>query len=243
MSGLHAVIFDLDDTLYPERSYVLSGFQAVAVWIETILAIPKAETLHELGLLFTQGVRGDTFHQWLGQRGVGGERDELVRQMVVIYREHDPVLTPFDGMTELLDELEQQYRLGLISDGYLTVQQRKWKAISFNRLFQSVVFSDAFGREHWKPSHVPFQVALEALDVSPERAVYVGDNPAKDFIGARAAGLSTIRFRSSGGEHALAEPPSSLHAPDRTVESVDDLGACILQLASLNRRTWLTIPS
>ena len=30
MSGLHAIIFDLDDTLYPERDYVLSGFRAVA---------------------------------------------------------------------------------------------------------------------------------------------------------------------------------------------------------------------
>lgn len=237
MSGLHAVIFDLDDTLYPERSYVLSGFRAVAVWIETIMAIPEAETIHELGLLFTQGVRGDTFHRWLGQRGVSRQRDELVRQMVAVYREHDPLLTPFEGMKELLGELGQQYRLGVITDGYLTVQQRKWKAMSFNHLFQSVVFSDAFGRQYWKPSHVPFQVALEALNVSPEKAVYVGDNPAKDFVGARGAGLSTIRFRSSGGEHALAEPPSSFHAPDRTVESIDDLSACIRELASLKHRT------
>ncbi len=238
MSGLHAVIFDLDDTLYPECSYVLSGFRAVAAWIEKIMAIPEVETIHELGRLFTQGVRGDTFHQWLEQRGVDRQRDELVRQMVAVYREHDPVLTPFDGMKELLADLGRQYKLGVITDGYLAVQQRKWKALSFNRTFQSVVFSDAFGRQHWKPSHVPFEVALKALQVSPETAVYVGDNPAKDFLGARAAGLSTIRFRSRGGEHALAEPPSSLHAPDRTVDRVDELRACILELASLKRRIY-----
>ncbi len=30
MAGIRAVIFDLDDTLYPEPSYVFSGYRAVA---------------------------------------------------------------------------------------------------------------------------------------------------------------------------------------------------------------------
>ena len=230
MSRLYAVIFDLDDTLYPERSYVLSGFRAVAAWIEKTMAIPEAETTHELECLFAQGVRGDTFHQWLEQRGVDRQRDELVRQMVAVYREHDPALAPFDGMEELLADLGRQYSLGLITDGYLAVQQRKWKAMPFNRAFQSVVFSDAFGRQNWKPSHVPFETALQALRVSPETAVYVGDNPAKDFLGARRLGMKTIRFRSPGGEHALVEPPSLPYAPDGTAESVQTLRSCLLNL-------------
>ena len=46
LSSYEAIIFDLDDTLYPERAYVLSGFHAVAVWGKTHLGVvhPKSWT-------------------------------------------------------------------------------------------------------------------------------------------------------------------------------------------------------
>jgi len=34
-----ALVFDLDDTLFPERDFVLSGFQAVGDWLETNLSL------------------------------------------------------------------------------------------------------------------------------------------------------------------------------------------------------------
>ena len=45
MSRLEAVVFDLDDTLYPEADYVLSGFQAVADWAEVHLGIADLSSL------------------------------------------------------------------------------------------------------------------------------------------------------------------------------------------------------
>ena len=36
---MKAVIFDLDDTLFPERTYVLSGFRAVGDWISETYSI------------------------------------------------------------------------------------------------------------------------------------------------------------------------------------------------------------
>ncbi len=230
MTRLHAVIFDLDDTLYPERSYVLSGFHAVARWVEQALSIPKEKTARDLEAMYRQGVRGHTFEVWLDQQGVDGQRDELVERMVSVYREHQPALTPFDGIPAMLGEVGRWCKLGLISDGHLAVQQRKWESLHFNEAFHTVVFSDIFGRQYWKPSHVPFEAALRTLDVAPEAALYVGDNPAKDFLGARQLGMKTIRFRSLGGEHALTEPESDLHAPDTTVENVQGLRVCLLNL-------------
>lgn len=31
---IHTIVLDLDDTLYPERDYVLSGFQAADAWVK-----------------------------------------------------------------------------------------------------------------------------------------------------------------------------------------------------------------
>ncbi|MEP7151402.1 MAG: HAD family hydrolase [Nitrospira sp.] len=230
MSKLDAVIFDLDDTLYPERSFVLSGFHAVAKWVEHTLAIPEEKTARELEAMYRQGVRGHTFRLWLEQQAVDGQRDELVQQMVAVYREHEPILTLFDGIPELLSDVGQRCKLGLITDGYLTVQKRKWESLHLDDAFHTVVFSDMFGRQHWKPSCVPFEAALRTLQIAPEAALYVGDNPAKDFLGARQLGMKTIRFRSFGGEYALAEPQSSRHAPDVTVDNVQCLRAYLFNL-------------
>ena len=60
-----AVVFDLDDTLYAERDYVLSGMGAVAAWVEAELGSGADEAFAELVALFDQGVRGRVFDLWL----------------------------------------------------------------------------------------------------------------------------------------------------------------------------------
>ena len=52
-----AIVFDLDDTLYPERDYVLSGFRAIARWAAEHLRIPAEDGYRELAELFAAGVR------------------------------------------------------------------------------------------------------------------------------------------------------------------------------------------
>ena len=72
-------------------------------------------------------------------------------------------------------------------------------------LFEVRVLSSRLGYK--KPDPRPFAKALAALHVAPEHAVYVGDNPARDLIGARRAGMRCILFRpmdNTTGEQAAA---------------------------------------
>jgi putative hydrolase of the HAD superfamily len=216
-----AVVFDLDDTLYPERDYVLSGFRAVASLAEARLGIPAGEGFARLRGLFEDGVRGDTFDRWLAAAGVSDRR--LVGEMVEVYRGHDPVLEPSPGVPELLASLRRRCRLGLVSDGPLPVQQRKLAALKLAPYLDAVVFSDRWGREAWKPSTRPFEAVLGELGADAGAAVYVGDNPTKDFLGARRVGMGTVWLRQGGGEYAHLSPPSDRHAPDHTVPSVSAL--------------------
>lgn len=220
-----AVVFDLDDTLYPERAYVLSGFRAVARWAEARWAIPATQGYEELHTLFAQGVRGDTFNRWLQQHGL--DPAPRIPQLVTAYREHEPELAPFAGIPALLARLQLTRPVGLVSDGYLAVQRRKFAALGLAHHFGAVVFSDSWGRAAWKPSPVPFRAVLDQLGAHPEGAVYVGDNPKKDFLGARRLGMATIRLRLLDGEHYTLEPTGDEYAPDRTVGSVADLAALL----------------
>ena len=91
----------------------------------------------------------------------------------------------------------------------------------------AVVYSDSFGREHWKPSAVPYRAVAEALGVAHDACVYVADNPQKDFITARVLGWRTIQVAREGQTHAAA-PPSAAHAAE---VSAPDLRTALAVLA------------
>src|SRR5688500_742872 len=86
---VHTVVFDLDDTLYPERDFVLSGFAAVDAWLQANHRIDgfaeKAEAL------FAAGHRGHIFDQALELLDVS-MAEALVPAMIEIYRRHPPAL-------------------------------------------------------------------------------------------------------------------------------------------------------
>ena len=55
--------------------------------------------------------------------------------------------------------------MGLLSDGYLEVQQNKFKALDLAVFFDAVLFTDELGRQYWKPHTRPFKVLLQRLGV------------------------------------------------------------------------------
>jgi putative hydrolase of the HAD superfamily len=61
--------------------------------------------------------------------------------------------------------------------------------------FDTTLFSADVNK--WKPNADPFLHVLDVLGVRAETAVYIGDDPASDVVGGRAAGLRTIYFPSS----------------------------------------------
>jgi len=221
MSRWRAIVFDLDDTLYPEQEYIRSGFQAVSIWVEENLQVPREEAFREFWDLFSRGVRGNTFNKWLD--GCGLSDGGFVQALVNVYRVHDPEIKPYPDIRSLLEELKRNTALGLLSDGYLEVQKRKFSALGISEYFDVVVFSDEWGRTAWKPSPRPFQEIVRKLVVQPHEAVYVADNPTKDFLGAREVGMATIRVRWKGGLYAHLEPPTPQHAPDYVIYNLEEI--------------------
>ena len=223
MPPWQGILFDLDDTLYPEREYVLSGFRAVARWADLHLGIAMTEGYAQLCELYSRGVRGHTMNVWLRQRGVSD--GTVVPELVEAYRRHVPEVAPFRQMPGLLGRLGQKYKLALVSDGYLQVQQRKLDALGLRPFFDCIVFSDQWSRAAWKPSTRPFEAALDALSLSdsPSSAIYVADNPVKDFLGARRMGIFTVRCLWAGGEYFALDAPTAQHAAHRTVATISEL--------------------
>jgi putative hydrolase of the HAD superfamily len=225
-----AIVFDLDDTLYPERAYTISGFRAVGRWASSVLEVASSDCSNELIALHGAGHTRDTFDRWLALRGTTDQ--SLVRQMVTVFRDHSPDIALEQPVAALLKRLRRRYVLGLVSDGYLEVQRKKVAALALDRFLDSIVLSDEIGRDAWKPSPRPFVRVLEGLAADAREAVYVADNPAKDFAGARAVGMASVRLRSKDGVYGRLEPSSPHGAPDVEITDIGDVERAIKRLAA-----------
>lgn len=221
MTKFKAIVFDLDDTLYPEREYVLSGFRSVAKWMASRSNISENQGYSELQNLFENGIRGDTFNLWLNKHKLFSET--ILKELIEVYRKHTPTISPYPDALKFLEEHNELYKFGIISDGYLSVQQKKLKALNIRHYFDSVIFSDTWGRDNWKPSTRPYIEALSELQTKPETTVYVADNPTKDFFGARICGWHSLWLKLETGEYSLKTPPSADFLPDVTIRSFSEL--------------------
>ena len=62
MSRWQAVVFDLDDTLYPEKEYIFSGFYAVSNYAKVEYNLTTDISFNTLCNLFNNNIRNNTFN-------------------------------------------------------------------------------------------------------------------------------------------------------------------------------------
>ncbi len=196
-----AVVFDLDDTLYPEVEYVRSGYHAVAEHLRSKTA------------------RSERFEQWLWEKFLSGEHKQIfdamdahfslglgsrgVGELVKVYREHVPDIRPYRSVERMLDDLGRRYLLGLLTDGFMPAQRLKLNALGLEKYFKAVVFTrELGGREYWKPSPAGYEAIAERLGADHTECVYVADNPAKDFLAPNDLGWLTVKMIRRAQVHA-----------------------------------------
>lgn len=186
-------IFDLDDTLYDETQFIRGGLHAVACYIHKKLKIPVERLYFCFLSSLRKYARGQTFDYAIKELGIN--RRIKISELIRIYRNHEPILKAHADVAPILSYLKRnKCRLGIITDGNMHVQKQKIKALGFDRKFDCLVFTWASGRNKQKPHRQAYMTALRRLNVTAKETVYVGDNPYKDFIGAKKLGISTVRI-------------------------------------------------
>ena len=193
---LQAIIFDLDDTLYPENEFVFSGYRAVAREAAARGGCEHEAAFDCMRTAFHAADRKEVFPRLMTRfPGLSMTLEDMVR----VYREHVPEISLFPGYDSLLEELGKNYRLGMITDGLPSVQRGKVRALGIEGLFEKIVYSWDYGKERQKPHLHPFALMLETLRIEPQSALFVGDNPEKDGRGAIGAGMNYARVAASTG--------------------------------------------
>jgi putative hydrolase of the HAD superfamily len=225
-----AVLLDLDNTLYDEHRFVKSGFKPVSKVISKKFSLSEADVYQCLWQFFLTVKRKQVFSQTLLHFGV--HADDIIPELVTVFRNHDPAISLFKGVHSTLLTLKKEFVLGLITDGKKEVQENKVKALKLHSYFNVITYADEYGG---KCSPKPFTVTLEKLHVSPQDSVYVDDNPLNGLAVAKKLGIRTIRMMRGENKHITIDDEKN--RPDSEISNLTQLEDIIrdLSLTSNNK--------
>jgi len=216
-----ALLFDLDDTLCPERPFVLARLEAVARRLREQYG-PRIDFRAELVRAYEADLRTHVFDTVLERAGLASD-PEAVRDLVEVYRNTPAEVEPYPDTMSALAFWGGRLPLGLVTDGYGPTQRRKVEALGIGRFFRAIVYTHDLGPEGLKPNEVPFRRAQEAIGFAGP-AVYVGDNPRLDFPAPNRLGWVTVRIARPGGKFAEADAEAEAR-PHHEIRSLEQLSA------------------
>ncbi|WML35483.1 HAD family hydrolase [Clostridium sp. OS1-26] len=199
---IKTIVFDLDDTLYRERDFVYGAFAKVCEYLATKFN-KDYEILYNntIDILNNHG-RGEIFNILCDKHNI----NEDISNLIDIYRNSEPSLQLYEDALYFLEKnsfsnKNAKYNLGLITDGKASVQWNKIKALKLENYIDKIVVTDDYGLEYWKPNEFAYREMMRYFNCKAEECVYVGDNPNKDFIGARKVNMYTVRVIREIGDH------------------------------------------
>lgn len=199
---IEAVVFDLDDTLWPIAPTIRRAEAAMREWIgaqvPSVAARWDADTLKRVrsGLIAANPAiandvmalrRGTILAAFAELGGTPAQAEQAFncfsaeRQKVDFYPDALPAL----------ERLAKHFRLGVISNGFADV-----RAIGVDRWFEVVVSAHEAGVS--KPAPAIYHACVERMALTPAAMLYVGDDPHNDVVGPRAIGLRAAWINRSG---------------------------------------------
>jgi YjjG family noncanonical pyrimidine nucleotidase len=101
----------------------------------------------------------------------------------------------FDGAFEVLDYLNQNYNLHIITNGFADVQHRKINNSNLTDYFNTITNSEMAGVK--KPNPLIFEYALDLAKTKKEHSIMIGDSLEADVQGALNIGLDAIFFNEA----------------------------------------------
>ncbi len=205
---IECIFLDLDDTILDfHRSEAI----AIRKTLQTLL--PGGEVTDETVALYSrinaslwrrlergevgrEELRSLRFEMLFAELGVGASAQMAMH----LYDRHLSTGHYFiDGAPQLLQTLARSYPLYLASNGRRAVQDKRLDSAGIRRYFKDIFLSEDMGAD--KPSHAYFDACFARIpNLTPSRAILLGDSLTSDILGGNDAGMITCLFNPSGRE-------------------------------------------
>lgn len=195
------LVFDLDDTLYEEITFVKSGFRYVSYFLEKTFKV-NAESIYQELILELELGRGKIFDNVLQRHSIYSKNN--VKSCISIYRKHFPEIKLYTDAIDCLNRFKN-YPIYIVTDGNKIVQQNKINALGLNDKVKFSFITHRYGIKNAKPSPYCFIKICEIEKTYPENVIYIGDNPTKDFVGIKHLGFRTIQIVRGNYSHIILD--------------------------------------
>ena len=198
-----AVCFDLDGTLYDDRTYVKKGFQNAAAHLRSEYGI---ETFDDMVWEYAVKRNFETvFDQIIASYNI--PETELA-DLIAAYHRETPDISPYPETETVLTTLADSCQTAVVTGG--KHGEKKLQLLGIADAFDEVYVAPDNDTSKREP--MPFETVLDTLEVDPQQAVFVGDNPELDFYWPNNLGMTTVWVRRP---HTLFDSPDSPEArPD-----------------------------
>ncbi len=210
-----AVVFDLDDTLYPEREFAYSAYSEVARLFKDC---PGGSNQAFSTMCLRLNMRHNPFETLLRLKNA-----PAIEKILTVYRNHKPDISLRPGTDRVLSDLKAMgVGLAIITDGRSITQRNKIAALGLEKYIpkEAIFISEEQGADKLESK------SFEAVErLYPEaRIYYVGDNPVKDFIVANSRGWNSVLLmdRAAANVHPqLPHPPGG--EPSIFIDSLSEI--------------------
>lgn len=174
------IVFDLDDTLYKERDYQLSGFKAVAEYCQLVYDKDIKKSISQ----WDRSGETDIFGRICYELEIPVSCKE---SLIWVYRNHFPEISLNEAASKAIDWAQGwATSVAVLTDGRSVTQRLKMKALGLSGL-------PAFISEEWgdsKPGKIRFEAVQKKYKANDYW--YIGDNPKKDFLAPNELGWMTV---------------------------------------------------
>ena len=208
-----AVLFDLDNTLYPYRPAHEAGMRSILDKAATKFDIDpsdfksvfmraREDIKHQLGSVASSHSRLLYFQRTLEYLGLRSQVVLSLEFEQTYWRNFLSAIELREGVMEFLDLLSRiSIPKVIVTDLTSWIQFRKLVFLDLDQRFEYVVTSEESGVD--KPDAAGFEAARQKLSLEAEPVWMIGDNYSGDLIGAKnAIGAVALGLRSELGEHA-----------------------------------------
>ena len=235
---IHAISFDLDDTLYSNHQVMINTDLAMQAYFQQrfiellsteihnnlkqsascigdhIFWLPYYRQVLAVTPLLKNDVtemRKQTYIQGFNQLGLSKSvsADEAEQALSHFLMHRNKVIVP-DNIHHFLTQLKQNYRLIAISNGNVCT-----KEIGLSPYFEHTFHAEKGIKQ--KPESDLFHLACHKLQLAPQHILHVGDCGHADILGAQRAGFHSAWLNC----YDVGKPISAL--PDIELNQVTDL--------------------
>jgi len=205
-SSVKAVFFDFDNTLINFNSRSREALRAVAKDMYNYI---KENYRYEIDITIIQRLveaesnrldregeydRNKWWENVLSLLNVEKVERSQLYDWTSLYWSIAGQIEPYEDAKELIEYLSSKgYKLGIItnSDGEGGNKSKRLRSFPLIDKFNVIIIGGEGGIKP-KPNIEPFIIACERVSVSPNSCLFIGDDPIKDCLAAKKAGMYSV---------------------------------------------------